>query len=98
MAVDSTNNDIQQKVDAAKLKLEVFLESERKGAAIRANVKWLEQGERNTAYFLGLEKRQRQNTTITSLQSDRGITNNPSEILDILLPLVNSLLSSSSSF
>ena len=39
---------------------------------IRARVQWLEQGERNTKYFLGLENKRQTNNIITSIQNESG--------------------------
>lgn len=39
-----------------------------KGAFIRSRSKWLEQGERNSAYFFALEKRNQKRNSITSLR------------------------------
>ena len=53
-----------------------------KGAIIRSRTRWHEQGEKNTKYFLNLEKRQNSNSCISLLKLDNGqeITN-PDEIL-----------------
>ena len=53
-----------------------------KGAIIRSRIRWHEEGERNTKYFLNLEKRRHSKTHITKLKDKDGkeITD-PSEIL-----------------
>ena len=45
---------------------------EAKGAGIRARVKWIEQGERSTKYFLGLEKNSVRKKEIKQLKSQNG--------------------------
>ena len=59
--------------------------SEAKGAQVRARVKWIENGEKNTPYFLSLEKNTASKRTITSLKlSDGQIVNEPETILKML--------------
>ena len=43
-----------------------------KGAQIRSRTKWVEEGEKNTKYFLGLEKARAVRNTITQLKTDSG--------------------------
>ena len=43
-----------------------------KGAQIRSRTKWMEEGEKNTKYFLGLEKARAVRNTITQLKTDSG--------------------------
>ena len=53
-----------------------------KGAILRSKVRWHEQGERNTKYFYGLEKRNFNNKTITRLKiGENAFTSNRFEIL-----------------
>ena len=40
-----------------KQELELFITERAKGAQVRYRIKWIEEGERNTAFFLNLEKR-----------------------------------------
>jgi hypothetical protein len=42
------------------------------GAQIRSRVQWVEQGEKNTKYFLGLEKNRQTRKTINSLYDENG--------------------------
>ncbi len=57
---------------------EIFsLEAE--GAQVRSKSKWVEQGERNTKYFLNLEKKHQVNNTITCIKTDKGRTVHKSE-------------------
>ena len=54
-----------------------------KGAIIRSTTRWHESGEKNTKYFLNLEKRQHCKTHVSKLKTidERDITD-PKEILD----------------
>jgi hypothetical protein len=52
------------------------------GAQIRSRVQWVEQGEKNTKYFLGLEKTRQTRKTINSLYDENGgITRHQTKIL-----------------
>ena len=44
------------------------------GAQTRSRVKWIEEGEKNSKYFLGLEKSRGSNKVITRLKDDEGNT------------------------
>ena len=55
------NNENQESIESTEQELEKEYERKAKGAQIRARVKWIEEGELNTKYFLNLEnKRQLQ--------------------------------------
>lgn len=66
--------DIDLISDAKKLQMKLDLASidESKGAQIRARVKWAEHGEKNSKYFLGLERGRACSKTITSLSDPNG--------------------------
>lgn len=42
-----------------------------KGAQIRSRAKWINEGEKNTKYFLGLEKKQQTQNVIYELQNKK---------------------------
>ena len=42
-----------------------------KGAQIRSREKWIELGEKNNSYFLGLEKQRQVNKSINKLKDDK---------------------------
>ena len=58
-----------------------------KGAQIRARVEWTENGEKNSKYFLGLEKSQQMKKNIQNLTTSDGRT--PNQTRDILQEEVN---------
>ena len=61
-----------------------ILEDESRAAQIRARIQWREEGERNTKFFLGLEKQQQKKQTIYNLKRDNGtVTSNQGEILEM---------------
>ena len=46
----------QSKRDQIKMEIELFEQQKSRAAQVRARVKWVEEGEKNTKYFLNLEK------------------------------------------
>ena len=63
--------------------LNKIVEYRTKGAIIRSRTKWHEQGEKNTKYFLNLEKRQKEKTYISKLKpQDSTEITNADEILN----------------
>ncbi len=47
------------------------------GAFVRSRVKWMEEGEKNMAYFCWLEKRRQQSNAIHSLISNDEVITDP---------------------
>ena len=89
-------NDLKEKLDSnlaepelenylsLKEELEKIEEIETQGAIMRARINWAEAGEKNTKYFLNLEKRNSIEKHIYQLQDKNGsITDEPKEILSI---------------
>ena len=71
-----------EKYQLIKEELEKIEETETKGAILRSKVRWSEAGEKNTKYFLNLEKRNAIEKHICHLQLESGeITSNFKEIL-----------------
>ena len=78
-------NDPKISNDISKLKKEIDLKliADTRAAATRAGVKWIQQGERSNAYFLGLEKSRANANTITALNDVSGNSiNDPVNILE----------------
>ena len=66
-----------------------------KGAQIRSRIKWFEEGEKNTKFFLGLEKSRQTKKTITALKDDDGnIHEDPETILQLCRQYYQNLYSS----
>ena len=70
--VNVHNAELENYYSKVKTKLEKIYQVEAKGAGIRARVKWIEQGERSTKYFLGLEKNSVRKKEIKQLKSQNG--------------------------
>ena len=62
------NEDEKELLDSLEIKLLRHYFDKAKGAQIRARVQWIEEGERNTAYFYGVEKSRQRSNTISHLE------------------------------
>lgn len=69
--------DIQIQLDQCYLDLA-------KGAFIRSRAKWLEEGEKNTSYFLALEKRNVKRKSLTALNINGVPSKHPNLINDFV--------------
>ena len=67
LADDPTNNNLIDKQAFLKGKWEDFLLEETRGRQIRSGIKWMEEGEKSSKFFLGLEKARAINNTIFEL-------------------------------
>jgi hypothetical protein len=66
---------------SVKRELEVIERYKARGIMIRSKCQWIEEGEKNSSYFLRLEKHNYSNKHITQLQIDEEVINSPKEIL-----------------
>ena len=64
-----------------KKQLEIQEMARTRGAQTRARIKWIEQGEKNTKFFLGLETQRARNNTISVLRTDDSETFNEHDII-----------------
>ena len=67
------NRSIIIELQAEKSRLKRIMTHKTKAAILRSKVRWHEQGERNTNYFYGLEKRNYNNKTVTRLKIGENI-------------------------
>ena len=77
---DDSELFIEQYYDI-KNELEQMEKHEAHGIMLRSKVRWIEEGEKNTNYFLSLEKRNYCNKLITQIQVDDKLINNQEELL-----------------
>ena len=64
--------------------LETLYKEKAKGAQIRSRVKWVEEGERNSKFFLGLEKARQTRKSITALRDEnKNIITDQGKILNL---------------
>ena len=83
LLIDSQNEYLQSQYLKLKQKLEINYLEKARGAQIRARAKWIEQGEKNTKFFLNLEKiRARQNTITRLRQTSSQLITNQGQILE----------------
>ena len=66
------NLNLQRNIINIKAKLELLNISKTEAAKIRSKVKWIEEGEKNTKYFLNLEKFRANNNTVFELKDREG--------------------------
>ena len=69
---DVPNEEILSKLQKAKTELEEIIEYKTKGAIIRSRVKWYNEGEKNSKYFLQMERRHYKRKNISSLKRTDG--------------------------
>ncbi len=75
--------DIIEEIDSIKSELAKFIQERTRGAIIRSKATWYNEGEKPTKYFLGLEKRDFANKTISRQErADDTITSKKDEILE----------------
>ena len=72
--VSPDNEELVKQITNIKGELEIFEHEKTKGAAIRANIKYIEEGEKCTNYFLALEKCKSKINTIKRLKTESGAT------------------------
>ncbi len=70
--------DILQKYNHLQLQIDLKILEQANGAKIRSKTKWIQEGEKNTQYFLAQEKYKAKQKTISSLTKENGthITDN----------------------
>ena len=71
LIVENTQENINR-IEEIKNELEKHTIEITKGAMIRSRVRWCEEGEKHSKYFLNLEKRNHNNKTINKLQLENG--------------------------
>ena len=77
-----TDEDLKQKIEEVKDNLNKEIEYKTNGARIRCKVKWYEEGEKSTKYFLNLEKRNYNNKIIGQLRlANNLVTEDKEQIL-----------------
>ena len=70
--VNPNDEGVQKEILNVKNQLEILAMEKARGAQIRSRIKWIEDGEKNTKYFLGLEKTRGNKNTMTSIRKDNG--------------------------
>ena len=69
---DENTEDTNNRINLLQNELKEIYETKTKGSIIRAKCRWLKDGEKNTKYFIGLEKRNYLNKTVNCLYKENG--------------------------
>lgn len=70
--IDNREINISAKLDALEQRLNVLYDEKAKASQIRARINWVESGEKNTNFFLGLEKQRQKKVCIRELKKKNG--------------------------
>ena len=74
-----------QNIRACQIELDQFYELKTKGAMVRSRAKWFEKGEKNTKYFLNLEKSRFDRKRISEIKNEQGnIVSDQMDLLGVL--------------
>ena len=83
------DTSLKQKLEITIKRLDKLYTEKTKGRQIRSRVKWIEEGEKNTAFFLGLEKTRQTKKAINELYDKNGkSTTDQNEIMEIEVKLL----------
>ena len=82
LAISPDDVELNMKVDEMKTKIETEDLYKAKGAQIRSGKQYIEEGERNTKFFLNLEKFRSNSNTITKLTCNDEVTCDERKILE----------------
>ena len=75
-------------------RLSTLYDQKCKGAQVRSRSKWINEGEKNTKYFLNLEKRHQSSNVIKELKTQEGNVNNDYEIIGEMCKFYETLYTS----
>jgi hypothetical protein len=92
--MDNPTDDVQLQLETAKNELESFNREELASSIFRSKCEWAEHGEKNSKFFLNLEKYNYTNKNITTIQIGNKIVTKEKEILHELKLFYENLYSS----
>ena len=81
---NSHSSDILEEIEVIKKELEKIQTIKTNGAIIRSKILKLEDGEKNSSYFLSLEKQRQKSKVISQLQTENNLTQEPKDIMNEL--------------
>ena len=76
------NDNLRENMCRIKKKLEILSLQKARGSQIRSRTQWVEEGEKNTRFFLNLEKIHAKQNIITQLKINNETISDQFEILD----------------
>ena len=80
---DTLLSHLEEKLNESRLELEKIIEFHTKGAILRSKMRWYNEGEKSTKYFLNLEKRHYKQGTISQIKlNDRDFVTSHGENLN----------------
>ena len=78
------SEDNVEQISLLKSELETIIQMKTEGAIVRSQVQWAEEGERNTSFFLNLEKHNAENKIIQQLKvENKTITDSESILIEL---------------
>ena len=92
--INCQSDDLITKRKAVKQNIDALYLEKAKGAQIRSRIKWVEESEKSTAYFLGLEKHHQRNNCIQSLKNKNIMYTDPEDILNVAKDFYSELYTS----
>ncbi|GFR80583.1 retrovirus-related Pol polyprotein from type-1 retrotransposable element R2 [Elysia marginata] len=85
---------VQKHYEEYKKRLEIEQLVKARGAAVWSKAKWIEEGDRNTKYFLNLEKNRSSSNVIRHIKNERNeIVQNPGKVLSAIKNFYDKLFS-----
>ena len=94
---DTLSSHLEEQLNESRLELEKIIEFRTKGAILRSKTRWYNEGEKNTKYFLNLEKRHYKQGTISQIKlNDRDFVTSDEKILTECVSFYKNLYSSKS--
>lgn len=67
---EDRKQDVLRELNLKRMEVEKIIECHTKGAILRSKCRWFNEGEKNTKYFLNLEKHHCKQSVITRLKTD----------------------------
>ena len=84
-SLDITDESLDKRINDIEKELEQMYNQKAKGAQIRSREKWVELGEKNNSYFLGLEKQRQVKKYISKLLDENNkVIKEQGEILNTI--------------
>ena len=94
---DTLSSHLEEQLNDSRLELEKIIEVRTKGAILRSKTRWYNEGEKNTKYFLNLEKRHFKPGTISQIKiNDREFVTSDEKILTECVSFYKNLYSARS--